>query len=90
MRSGLPFLLLALAACGRGESEPAEEAQARPPAVSAPAARPAATQALMAIPTDPAALKRLVAMGYTVHREEGHLHAPGVKNCPTMADGPVM
>lgn len=90
MRVSFTLLLLALAACGRGESEPAEEAQARPPAASAPAARPVATPAMMAIPADPAAVRRLEAMGYTVHREEGHLHAPGVKNCPAMADGPVM
>ena len=90
MRVTVILLLLAMGACGRGESEPREEEQAQTPAVSAPAARPAATPASMPIPNDPAAVRRLEAMGYTVHREGGDVHAPGVKSCPAMADGPVM
>ena len=90
MRVTVTFLLLALAACGRGEIDRREEKPVQVPVASAPAARPVATKASMPIPDDPAALKRLEAMGYTVHREGGDLHAPGVTNCPAMADGPVM
>lgn len=89
MRTIAGLLVFAMAACG-SEGEPkrdAQPAQASPPA--APVA-PVQASAMMAIPSDPQALERLEGMGYTVHQEEGHLHAPGVKSCPAMADGPVM
>ena len=38
-------------------------------------------------PKDKARLKRLLAMGYTIH--EDHLHAPGVVGCPKMSENPV-
>ena len=43
---------------------------------------------LVSVPKDPAQLKRLESLGYTVH--EDHLHAPGVTTCPKMGDDPVM
>ena len=91
MRLNIILAIVALGACS-SESEPrqpATEQQAQAPSAAAPTA-PVQAAALMAIPSDPQAVKRLEAMGYTVHREEGHLHAPGVKGCPAMADGPVM
>lgn len=86
-------VLLTLGACS-AERQPEDQA-ALPKAAAAgiPAAAPAAPDSsspLMAIPEDPEALKRLEAMGYTIHAEQGHLHAPGVTTCPQMGDGPVM
>ena len=86
-------VLLALGACS-AERQPEEQAAA-PEAADAemPASAPAGTgqsSPLMAIPKDPAALKRLAAMGYTIHAEQDHLHAPGVTSCPQMGDSPVM
>ncbi len=94
MRVIVGMLALAVGACNE---EAARERVAAPPAetlaVEVPAAggaMPIQASAMMAIPSEPDALKRLEAMGYTVHREENHLHAPGVKGCPAMAEGPVM
>jgi len=94
MRIIVGVVVLALAGCG-GEGPPQGDAgsTAAAPAAerqAAAGAMPVQASALMAIPDDPQALKRLEAMGYTIHKEEGHLHAPGVKGCPAMADGPVM
>jgi len=99
MRMMVGLLLLALVACSGGQSEEAQQApqgqlaQTPPAAADAPRGAPEAIPvqaSMMAIPDDPEAVKRLERMGYTVHREEGHLHSPGVKGCPAMADGPVM
>ena len=79
---------LTIAACSeQREAEPTAPA----PGAQLPAAAGASapqTSALMAMPEDPEALKRLQAMGYTVH--EDHLHAPGVTSCPKMGSDPVM
>ena len=88
MRMTVGMLLLALASCS--DAEPQREAQPAQPASAAAGVMPVQASAMMAIPSDPQALKRLEAMGYTIHQEEGHLHAPGVKGCPAMAEGPVM
>lgn len=92
MRVNVGFLMLSLGGCSGGESDqPARAPQEHSAEAPAAAAEATPVQAsLMAIPADPRAVKRLEAMGYTVHREEGHLHAPGVKGCPAMADGPIM
>jgi hypothetical protein len=84
-------ILLLLGACS--ESQPEREASAAAPAAAAElptvaAASAPQTSPLMAMPEDAEALKRLQAMGYTVH--EDHLHAPGVTSCPKMGDDPVM
>lgn len=78
-------------------SQAAPAASAAPVALAAPAAAaipgapPAAPQsAMMMIPTDPDSLKKLEAMGYTVHADQNHMHAPGVNACPMMSDNPVM
>ena len=42
---------------------------------------------MIPMPKDKAQLKRLLAMGYTIH--EDHLHAPGVIGCPKMSENPV-
>ena len=95
MRMIAGVLVLALGACG-AERQPQDQSVSAPPAAAAaeiPAAANAVraqTSPLMAIPDDPQALKRLEAMGYTIHAEQGHLHAPGVTSCPQMGDGPVM
>lgn len=82
-------LLLALGACSQ---QPAEQPrQAAAPAAQAPVATsgaPAVQAAMISVPTDPAKLKKLEAMGYTPHMD--HLHAPGVSTCPKTGDDPVM
>lgn len=87
-------LLLALGACGQqDQTGQSQSPQPAVPAVEIPAAAaaaPAQSTPLMAIPDDPEALKRLEAMGYAIHAEEGHLHAPGSNGCPKMGDDPVM
>jgi hypothetical protein len=93
MRITAGLVVLALGACGveRQPDGQAAASAAGSSAVEVPAAAKAAraqSSPLMAMPDDPAALKRLEAMGYTVH--EDHLHAPGVTSCPKMGDDPVM
>lgn len=87
------LLLMTLAACS-AERQPEEQAVLPEAAASgvpaAAAAAPERSPPIMAIPDDPEALKRLEAMGYTIHAEQGHLHAPGVANCPQMGDSGVM
>lgn len=91
MRLIVATLVLALVACG-SESQPRQEAKPVAPAAAAevPAAAAASTAELMPIPQDPEAVKRLEAMGYTIHAEQGHLHAPGVTSCPAAGDGAAM
>lgn len=89
MRLIIPTLVLALGACG-SESQPQQQAGPTAPATTAAAAVSGEPAPLMDIPTDPEALKRLEAMGYTIHAEQGHLHAPGLTSCPAMGDGPAM
>jgi PBP1b-binding outer membrane lipoprotein LpoB len=92
--------LLLLTGCAQ-EREPAPakaetQAQVIPPAPVQPQpvlpqpGQPQAGQssALMAIPEDPQAVKKLEAMGYTIHMD--HLHAPGVTVCPKMGNDPVV
>ena len=81
MRIRMLVLVFALAACGR---QPAQEKRAEAP----PAAAPMQQAAMVSLPKDPASVKRLEAMGYTVH--DDHLHAPGVSSCPKMGDDPIM
>lgn len=99
MRILVGMLLLVGACAPEGEPQGQGQAsQAAVPAAELPAAAAAmpaqspvpAQSAMMAIPDDREALKRLEAMGYTIHAEQGHLHAPGVNSCPQMGDGPVM
>jgi hypothetical protein len=90
---------LLLSACGQAnqaEEAPAPET-AEVPAASAPAQpmqpmqpKPGQSSPLMAIPEDPEAVKKLEAMGYTIHQDQGHLHAPGVTTCPMMGNDPVV
>lgn len=86
-------ILLGLGACS-AERQPEQHSVL--PEVEAPgvpavaAAAPNRSPPIMPIPDDPQALKRLEAMGYTIHAEQGHLHAPGVASCPQMGDSPVM
>jgi hypothetical protein len=91
MRGFLLLLLLAAAACGK-QADPKSTHAAK----AAPAPTVAATQAmvrgkgaaemqLIPIPKDKAQLGRLLAMGYTVHKD--HMHPPGVKSCPLDKNG---
>lgn len=94
MRLIIATLVLALGACG-SESQPRQQPGSAAPAAAVQIPTPAAAASaqpapLMAIPDDPEALKRLEAMGYTIHEEQGHLHAPGVTSCPAMGGGPAM
>ena len=91
MRLIVATLLLALGACG-SEGQPRQQAGPAAPAatVEVPAAAAVSSAPLMAIPDDPEALKRLKAMGYTIHEEQGHLHAPGVSGCPAAGEGAAM
>ena len=89
MRFNAGVLALSLAACA--DREPEEQAPVPAAAQEVPAgaeATPAHAAPLLAIPDEPAALKRLQDMGYTIH--DDHLHAPGVTACPKMAENPVM
>lgn len=83
-------LLLLLGACSPQPETEANEAAAVAPVTAAPrGADPVARQAaLMSVPKDPEAVKKLQAMGYNVH--DDHLHAPGVSACPKMGDDPIM
>ncbi len=95
MRVSVAVIVLAVCACsGDGDPERDTSPSIGASTVDVPVASGAmpaqASAMMMAIPSDPEALKRLESMGYTVHREEEHLHAPGVKGCPAMAEGPVM
>lgn len=80
-------IVLILGACGQKPAEQAGEplAGAGQPAMPA---TPVKQAAMLSVPEDPAQLKRIQAMGYTVH--EDHLHAPGVSTCPKAGDDPVM
>lgn len=79
-------LLLALAACSQQKHDRTAEQKAVPPAL-VPAKVSKATL-MIPLPKDTAQLKRLLAMGYTVH--DDHLHAPGVTTCPKMSENPVL
>lgn len=86
----LPLLIL-VSACA--EDRPAEaDTQASAPAAAqspmqvTPAAAPMA-EGLADIPQDKDQLRRLLAVGYTVHMD--HLHKPGVTGCPKMSDDPL-
>jgi hypothetical protein len=94
MRLIVATLVLALGACG-SENQPEEQGTSTAPAATVEIPKPAAaisnqSAPLMAIPDDPEALKRLEAMGYTIHEEQGHLHAPGVTSCPAMGESAAM
>ena len=78
--------LLALAACSQQRHEQAAEQKAAPVPAILPA-KVSKAALMIPIPKDQAQLKRLLAMGYTVH--EDHLHAPGVTSCPKMSENPV-
>ena len=75
-------LILTLTACGEGSAPPAQAPRSSVSAANglpSAAATPAAMESKMPVPADKAQLKRMLAMGYTVH--EDHLHPPGVKEC---------
>lgn len=80
---------LLLGACAP-EGEATRDEAAAPAGEVAAQAQPVPRQSsmLMSVPGDPEALRKLEAMGYTVH--DDHLHAPGVTACPKMSDDPVM
>ena len=90
MRLTIALLLIALGACG-SESQPRQQAVPAPAAAAEiPASAAASPAQLMALPDDPQVLKRLEAMGYTVHADEGHLHPPGMTGCPAMGESAAM
>ncbi|HEU5285048.1 MAG TPA: hypothetical protein VFU20_00890 [Sphingomicrobium sp.] len=81
--------MLMLGACTAEPQAAREERPAAPAAgQAAPQPQPGQSSMLMSVPEDPEALKKLVAMGYTVH--DDHLHAPGVTACPKMGEDPVV
>ena len=88
MRYVLIGWTLLIAACGQQRHQ---QAAAQHPAKAVTVPGMAAGQSkgalMIPIPKDPAQLKRLLAMGYTIH--EDHLHAPGVTSCPKMSENPV-
>ena len=81
---------LRLGACAPEGETTRDETPAAPAGEVTAQAQPVPRQSsmLMSVPDDPQALKKLEAMGYTVH--DDHLHAPGVTACPKMSDDPVM
>ena len=81
------FLLLGIAASTRHADPKSAPTVPKSAALPSPAAGqsmiPAKAMAemhLIPIPKDKAQLNRLLAMGYTVHKD--HMHPPGVKECP--------
>ena len=80
-----PFALVlafSLTACGKDAAPPVQSPKASAPATSAMptmASKPKTMERMILVPTDKAQLKRMLAMGYTVH--EDHMHPPGVKEC---------
>lgn len=87
MRHFAVLLVLGVAACGRpAETKTAREPSKAPTATSVAAAqsmiagRATAEMRLIPIPSDKAQLNRMLAAGYTIHKD--HMHPPGVKSCP--------
>ena len=87
MRSFAILLLLCISACGKQPDQKAGQVLPKASVVASAAAAqsmlPGKTMAemrLIPIPKDKAQLDRLLAMGYTIHRD--HMHPPGVKECP--------
>ena len=85
MRKFAILLLFATCACGKQaerQVQQSSKASAITGAAAAESAMPGKTSAamLIAVPKDKAQLDRLLAMGYTVHKD--HMHPPGVKECP--------
>ena len=82
------FLLLALVAFGCRQA-PDDSASAPANAVPAQvsAGQPAQSKAplVLPMPKDQKELDKLILAGYTPHA--GHLHPPGVKNCPLAKEG---
>jgi len=75
-------LAFSLTACGKDAAPPVQSPKASAPATSAMptmASKPKTMERMILVPTDKAQLKRMLAMGYTVH--EDHMHPPGVKEC---------
>lgn len=81
-------MLLVLGACSDQAADQGRETAAPAAVPTAPTDAPVAQQAMVSVPNDPAELKKLAAMGYSVH--DDHMHAPGVSSCPKMSDDPVM
>jgi hypothetical protein len=75
-------LALILSACGKSAAPPDQASKASALVTNAMptmASKPTAMERMIPVPTDKAQLKRMLAMGYTVH--EDHMHPPGVKEC---------
>jgi len=75
-------LAFSLTACGKDAAPPVQTPKASAPATSAMptmASKPKTMERMIPVPTDKAQLKRMLALGYTVH--EDHMHPPGVKEC---------
>ena len=75
-------LAFSLTACGKDAAPPVQSPKASAPATSAMptmASKPKTMERMIPVPTDKAQLKRMLALGYTVH--EDHMHPPGVKEC---------
>jgi len=75
-------LAFSLTACGKDAAPPVQTPKASAPATSAMptmASKPKTMERMIPVPTDKAQLKRMLALGYTVH--EDHMHPPGVNEC---------
>ncbi len=86
MKTIVILLLLGTAACGQTNRRSGQATPKVPPATSVAAVQSMISgkspveMKLIPIPTDKAQLKRLLAAGYTIHKD--HMHPPGVKSCP--------
>ena len=84
------FLLLALGifGCDQARDDSASApAKAVPVEVNAGQAPQSKAPLVLPMPKDQKELDRLILAGYTPHA--GHLHPPGVKNCPLAKEGNV-
>jgi hypothetical protein len=86
------LLLLGAAACGKQSDVGSAHAVPKAAAASSVTAaqsmmggKSPTEMQLIPIPKDKAQLGRLLAMGYTVHKD--HMHPPGVKSCPLDKNG---
>ena len=92
MKAFALLLLVGVAACGKQSVPASTHAQAKAAAAPSVAAaqsmmtgKTATAMELIPIPKDKAQLSRLLAMGYTIHKD--HMHPPGVKSCPLDKNG---
>lgn len=89
MRRMAVLLVLGVSACGQAKDPAVKHQPMQAVSQLMPTGKPAASNAaIIAVPEDKQQLQRLLAMGYTVHKD--HMHPPGMKECPFNMGGGVV